>query len=234
MDEPPQHVPLVIEVRSIARGRRRLLVLDDGRELPFSEEACERVGIAPGMAADDAVLEALDRADQRVSVHEAALRLLSHRARSRNEMRTRLAIRGFPSEAIDDEIDRLQNAGLLDDEKFARAWVEDRKRTAPRGRRMLRYELLGRGIEPESVDLATRDVDDRETALALARQKARTAPTTSYEAFLARVGGFLRRRGFDYTLTTEATRAAWAEVLADMASLEVEGARSLPGTLDSN
>lgn len=234
MDEPPQHVPSIVEVRSLAKGRQRLVVLDDGQELLFSEEACERVGLTAGMTADEDLLEALDRADQRVSVHEAALRLLSHRARSRNEMRTRLAIRGFPPEAIDDEIERLQKSGLLDDEKFARAWVEDRKRTAPRGRRMLRYELLGRGIEPESVELATRDVDDRETAIALARQKARTAPTNSYEAFLAKVGGFLRRRGFDYSMATEATRAAWAELAAESAALDLGTGAQFPGTMDSN
>ncbi|MBK6661488.1 MAG: regulatory protein RecX [Thermoflexaceae bacterium] len=80
--------------------------------------------------------------------HEAALRLLSHRARSENEMRTRLGMRGIAPAIIEEEIVRLRDAGLLDDEQFARAWVEDRKRFAPRGRRMLRYELLGRGIEP--------------------------------------------------------------------------------------
>ncbi|MEO8539775.1 MAG: RecX family transcriptional regulator, partial [bacterium] len=88
---------------------------------------------------------------------------------------------------------------------------EDRKRLSPRGRRMLRYELLGRGIDAESADAATRNIDDRETALMLARGRARRAPRTSYEAFFAKVGGFLRRRGFDYEVTAEATRHAWAE-----------------------
>jgi len=233
MDEPPDHVPLVIEIRSAAQGRQCVIVLDDGREFLFSEEGCERVGVLEGQAADVASFEALDAAEQRVNAHEAALRLLSHRARSENEMRTRLAMRGIPPEAIEDEIERLQKAGLLDDEKFARAWVENRKRTAPRGRRMLRYELLGRGIEHGSVEIATRDVDDRETALALARQKARTAPRTSYDAFLTKVGGFLRRRGFDYGLAVEATKAAWADVLADVASLEAESTGNVQSTLDS-
>jgi regulatory protein len=80
---------------------------------------------------------------------------------------------------------------------------------------MLRYELLGRGIDPASADLATNDVDDRETAVSLARTRARRAPNTSCEVFFAKVGGFLRRRGFDYEVTADATRLAWSEIVAE-------------------
>ncbi|OAI43222.1 hypothetical protein AYO38_10940 [bacterium SCGC AG-212-C10] len=210
MDEPPQSATIV-DIRNVSRGRQRLVVLNDGREFLFSDEAVERARVAAGQVADSAVLAELEAQEQRVAAHESALRLLSSRPRSEREMRTRLAMRGIDPDAVDGEIERLVRAGLLDDEKFALSWVEDRKRTAPRGRRMLRYELLGRGIEPESVDLATEDVDDRETALELARNKSRTASLNSYEDFLGKVGAFLRRRGFDYSVAAEATRIAWAE-----------------------
>jgi regulatory protein len=213
MDEPPSQ-PTIVEIRSIARGRQRLVSLSDGREFAFSDEACGRAGVAEGMAVTDGLLESLDAADTRVTAHEAALRLLSSRQRSEKEMRTRLAMRGFEPAVIDDEVERLRRAGLLDDEKFARAWVEDRKRVSPRGRRMLRYELLGRGIDVESVDLATDGVDDRETALALARSRARGSAMADYETFMAKVGGFLRRRGFDYSVAADAARSVWAESAA--------------------
>ncbi|MGE0600841.1 MAG: regulatory protein RecX [Dehalococcoidia bacterium] len=212
MDEPPS--PTIIEIRSVSHGRQRLLSLSDGREFLFSDEACERCGIGEGQEATSELLSELDRLEQRVNAHEAALRLLSSRPRSENEMRTRLAMRGVEPSAIDDEVERLHSSGLLDDQKFAEAWVEDRKRASPRGKRMLRYELLGRGIDPAAAEQATSDVDDRETAMSLARARSRRAPVTSYEAFFAKVGGFLRRRGFDYEVTADATRQAWAEVLA--------------------
>jgi regulatory protein len=211
MDEPPSQ-PTIIEIRSIARGRQRLVSLSDGREFAFSDEACERTGIVEGMTVEPGLLESLDGADLRVTAHEAALRLLSSRPRSEKEMRTRLAMRGFEPAVVDEEIERLRRAGLLDDQKFARAWVEDRKRVSPRGRRMLRYELLGRGIDLESVDLATDGIDDRETALTLARSRARGSALSDYDTFMAKVGGFLRRRGFDYSVSADAARTVWAEV----------------------
>ncbi len=189
-----------------------MLELSDGREFLFSHEAVERVGgIREGEPIDEAVLRALDEAETRVNAHEAALRLLSHRPRSEKEMKTRLAMRGFPPDAIDSEVERLRSAGLLDDSKFAAAWVEDRKRLSPRGKRMMQYELLGRGIDPESAARATEGVDDRDLALELARARARRASRASYEAFVAKVGGYLRRRGFDYEVTASVTRAVWEE-----------------------
>lgn len=210
MNEPPS--PTVTGIRAVARGRQRVLELSDGREFLFSAEAIERAGgIAEGAPIDEATLRSLDEAETRVSAHEAALKLLSHRPRSEKEMKTRLAMRGFPPDAIDTEVERLRSAGLLDDLKFAAAWVEDRKRLSPRGKRMLQYELLGRGIDPEAAARATEDIDDRDLALELARQRARRASRASYEAFVAKVGGYLRRRGFDYEVTASVTRAVWEE-----------------------
>ncbi|MFN0148918.1 MAG: regulatory protein RecX [Dehalococcoidia bacterium] len=210
MDEPPSPATIV-EIRGTAKGRMRLIRLSDGRELLVSDESCVRSGAQTGAVFTEGLFEAIEDAEQRVNTHEAALRLLSHRARSENEMRTRLRMRGFPPEAVDDEVVRLREAGLLDDGQFARAWVEDRKRTAPRGRKMLRYELLGRGIAPSAVDEATDGIDDQMTALNLARGRARGSALADYDTFMAKVGGFLRRRGFDWAVVAEATRVVWAE-----------------------
>jgi SOS response regulatory protein OraA/RecX len=77
---------------------------------------------------------------------------------------------------------------------------------------MLRYELLGRGIDPQSVDLATNGIDDESTALALARERARGAALETWEGFVTKVGGFLRRRGFDWEVVNRTTRSVWIEV----------------------
>jgi regulatory protein len=214
MDQEPSLT--VAAIRSVARGRQRVLELSDGREFLFSSEAIERIGgVTEGMPIAESDLQSLDAAELRVSAHEAALRLLASRPRSEKEMQTRLAMRGFPPEAIESEVERLRTTGLLDDSKFAAAWVEDRRRLAPRGKRMLRYELLGRGIDPVAVEQVTAGFDDREVALDLARKKARRAPKDSYETFVSKVGGFLRRRGFDYEVSAAATRTAWDEATAD-------------------
>lgn len=209
MDGPV--VPTIIEVRDAARGRQRILALSDGRELTFSDEACALAGVHIGDPADDPLLAALAEAEGRNNAHNIALRLLSVRSRSEAEIRRRLAMRQIQPADIDAEVERLKRVGLLDDEAFAQAWVSDRRAMAPRGRRLLRSELAGKGIAAEWATAATQDLDDSESALALARSRARGAAMADFETFLTRVGGLLRRRGFDYGTALAATRTAWNE-----------------------
>lgn len=210
-----QVVPTIVEVRGAARGRRRILELSDGREFTFSDEACALVGVHPGDAAGDGLFAALAEAEGKSNAHNIALRLLSVRSRSEAEIRRRLGMRQIPPADIDTEIERLKRVGLLDDEAFAQAWVSDRRALAPRGRRLLRSELAQKGISSESATAATQDLDDSEAALALARSRARGSAMADFDTFLARVGGLLRRRGFDYGTALAATRTAWSEATGD-------------------
>ncbi|HEX7592183.1 MAG TPA: regulatory protein RecX [Candidatus Limnocylindrales bacterium] len=58
---------------------------------------------------------------------------------------------GFPAELVEDAVTRLLELGLLDDTAYARAWVESRDRSRPRGESALRRELSLKGIERETI-----------------------------------------------------------------------------------
>lgn len=92
-------------------------------------------------------------------VLEAAAAFLAVRPRSVDETRRRLRHLGYPAAPIEVVIDRLQAYGYLDDEAFARAWVESRDRARPRGEMALRRELTLKGIDRELIAavLAGRD-----------------------------------------------------------------------------
>jgi regulatory protein len=82
----------------------------------------------------------------------AAVRFLESRQRSIREVRRRLGQAGYPGPMIDVAVERLEELGFLDDEAFARAWVESRDRARPRGERALRSELALKGVTREIVD----------------------------------------------------------------------------------
>src|SRR3569832_874423 len=67
----------------------------------------------------------------------AALRFLEARQRSTVEVRTRLNRAGYRPDLVEGCITRLTELGMLDDEAFAKAWVESRDRARPRGERAL-------------------------------------------------------------------------------------------------
>ena len=76
--------------------------------------------------------------DDPAVVLEAAARFLEPRARSVAEVRRRLTGAGYRADLVDGVIERLLEFGMLDDEAFARAWVESRDRARPRGERAIR------------------------------------------------------------------------------------------------
>jgi regulatory protein len=101
--------------------------------------------------------------DDPALVLEAAARFLEARSRSVAEVRRRLTGAGYRAGLVEGAIERLLELGMLDDEAFARAWVESRDRARPRGERAIREELRLKGIDRASVDLVL--ADRREAAM---------------------------------------------------------------------
>jgi regulatory protein len=95
--------------------------------------------------------------DDPAVVLEAAARFLEARSRSVAEVRRRLTGAGYRADFVEGAIERLLELGMLDDEAFARAWVESRDRARPRGERAIREELRLKGIDRASVDLVLAD-----------------------------------------------------------------------------
>lgn len=96
------------------------------------------------------------------------LRFLEARSRSVEEVRRRLADAGYRPELIAATIDRLTGIGLLDDELFARNWIESRDRARPRGEMALRRELSQRGVGRAEISAALLERQDQ------AEEQART------------------------------------------------------------
>ena len=82
----------------------------------------------------------------------AAARFLETRSRSVAEVRRRLSGAGYRPALVDGAIERLLELGMLDDRAFAQAWMASRDRTRPRGERVLRQELLQKGVDRSLVD----------------------------------------------------------------------------------
>lgn len=95
--------------------------------------------------------------DDPAVVLEAAARFLEARSRSVVEVRRRLTSAGYRADLVEGAIARMTDLGMLDDEAFARAWVESRDRARPRGERALQNELRLKGIDRPVIDLVLHD-----------------------------------------------------------------------------
>lgn len=90
--------------------------------------------------------------DDPAVVLEAAARFLEARSRSVAEVRRRLTGAGYRADLVEGAIERMTELGMLDDDAFARAWVESRDRARPRGERAIREELRLKGVDRAVID----------------------------------------------------------------------------------
>ena len=149
---------------------------------------------------------------KRKDVHERALGLLAVRQRSRREIQRRLERAGFGPEEIGEELDRLQQVGLVDDEAFARVVVEHSFTTRREGRRVVAGRLISAGIAPDIVEAALDPVvgGEEERADALAVAKAAKLSSLPPDAAYRRLYGMLARRGYEPDVAGRAARRALA------------------------
>lgn len=94
--------------------------------------------------------------DDPTVVFEAAIRFLEVRQRSVAEVRRRLTRAGYREDLVTGVIERLGDLGILDDEAFARAWIESRDRAHPRGEHALMLELRQKGLDAATIAAALR------------------------------------------------------------------------------
>ena len=144
------------------------------------------------------------------SCHERALGLLAVRPRSRRELERRLEQAGFDAEEVRDELRRLEDVGLIDDEAFARQFAEHAFIVRKAGARAVRSALAAKGVEPGTVALAVDGAgeDEEERAESLARSRAARLGGVDPARAFGRLTSLLVRRGYEPALARQAARRA--------------------------
>ena len=69
---------------------------------------------------------------------DAALKYLGYRSRTRAQMEEYLRGKDFPTDTIDDVVEKLIGYGYLDDQRYAREYMESKLRERPMGRMRIR------------------------------------------------------------------------------------------------
>jgi regulatory protein len=139
---------------------------------------------------------------------EAALGALDRKERTAHELALWLKRRGFGVDEIEAALRRLFETEVLDDERFARRYAEDKRELAGWGPERIREALVERGVPIDIVEevLAT---DSHGAQLDRARHiLIRRARPLQDNADRQRALQYLARRGYDYEVAYEAVRSA--------------------------
>lgn len=211
----------ITALRFQKRNKNRVNVYLDG-QFAFGLAAIEAAHLRVGQALRDDDIARLQMQDEVERAYERALNFLSYRPRSEAEVRRNLRQKNAENTVVEAVVERLTQAGLLNDQEFARYWVENRLQFNPRGARALRHELREKGVPTSIIADALADFDEEAAARKAAEAGARRLTHLESRDFRRRLGAHLARRGFSYAviepLVEEMLEAARCEALSDIES----------------
>jgi len=208
----------ITELRLQKRNKDRVNVYLDG-QFAFGLAAIEAAHLKVGQELSDADIARLQKQDEIERAYERALNFLSFRPRSEAEVRRNLREKAVEEEIVEAAVERLTQAGLLDDREFARYWVENRLQFKPRGARALRQELWEKGVPDAIIAETLESFDAEDVARRVAEAGARRMAHLEPADFRQKLSAYMARRGFSYAviqpLVEEMLEAVCCESLLD-------------------
>jgi len=216
----------VFRVTAIERQKRnpnRVSVYLDGVfAFGLDEEALFRNPIHEGDGLSESFLDGVLLHDERIRAKAKALRLLSYRALTTDELRQKLLDREFSERTAERVIEDLSRVGLLNDEAFASSYIRSRMIQRPCSKRLLILELKHKGIgedaAAEMVEAAYGPQSEEAVAGGLFRAKMASLKGENPRKARKKAVEFLFRRGFDWELIRSAMEGAGEEEISDRRS----------------
>ncbi len=198
-------MPVVTDIKKQRRvGSNRFNVSIDGvYAFTISDLDLSMSSLRIGSELTPAELEEYKQNADEAKAYALALRFLGVRLRSRRELQDYLVRRGCEPDESEVALERLERLDLVDDTRFARAWIADRQALRPRSKLRLAQELMAKGVAREIIDQVLREVEpdgELEALKTLIGRKRRLAQYQDANKLTA----YLQRQGYRWELIKNA------------------------------
>lgn len=154
--------------------------------------------------AEDAPIEAevVENIKKNVILKRIKLRsmhLLNDMDRTESGLRTKLKQGGYTEEMIEQALDYMKSFGYINDDNYARRFIESRK--GNKSKKEVYALLCKKGMAKEQIELAMETIygeADEIEAIQVILRKKRFHQETADNAEIQKICGYLMRKGFRY------------------------------------
>ena len=129
---------------------RYILTLEDDSKLSLYEETILEFNLLLTKNIDD--VEEISKFNMQYEAYYIALKSINSRYKSVEEVRKMLKNKEFSSEIVDFVIDRLIKQGYLNDQLFAKLYINNQIVTTSRGPLRIKKDLLDKGVNNSIID----------------------------------------------------------------------------------
>src|SRR5690606_24367962 len=168
---------------------------------------------APDKVADEPARSTEPRQDRDADPYAVAraivLRQLTTSPKSREQLRKKLRERNCPDDVAEVGLDRITRVGLVNDEKYAEAYVRSKQVSRGLSKRALAHELRTKGVDrdtAEAVLAEVRPIDEEQRARALVDARLPRLHDLDRNVVIRRLAGMLARKGYPSGLSLRVIR----------------------------
>lgn len=182
--------------QQVKRAERYSVYIDGKYSFSLGENEFLKLGLHSGLEITEEELARYKGESDYGKWFDKVLNLLSYRLRSEWEIRDYLRRKKAPEEYTDKILNKLSINGYVNDEQFAKRWVEGRRLMKPTSRRKLMMELKQKRIPNDVIDTVLaedkEETDEREVLKELIERKSQRYPDR------LKLMQYLARQGYNY------------------------------------
>jgi len=201
-------MPIITAVKPQRNGKRVNIYLDGKFGFGLDLANYVKLGLKVEQELKESEVEDIVNKGEFQKTWDKLLRFVSVRPRSEKEIRDYFKRKKVHESLHKKLFNRLKRLELVDDMAFSKWWIEQRTTFKPRGKRVIGYELRGKGVKKEVVEEALSQVTIDEEKVArslLSKKEYRWKSLPSREARLKK-SQFLARKGFSWEIIEKVTR----------------------------
>jgi regulatory protein len=206
-------MPIVTRLVQGKKNPNRVnLYLDDEFAFALSIDEVGKHGLKKGLELTGAQIASLKDNDESEYVYAKILNFLSYRPRTVKEVRDRLYKYEVRDKAKQDLlIAKLNEKGYLDDLKFATWFIESRNSHRPRSTRMLKQELMVKGVPGDIIAEAMAGSADESDTISRVLDKKLGVRRTLESEEEQKIYTYLSRQGYAWDKIKEVVKTWQSE-----------------------
>ena len=168
-----------------------------------------KYSLKKGMELDDALVDDILSSEEKISVYNYGISVLSRYAKSECELRLKMKNKGFEPQLIDNAISTLKERKYLDDERYCEMFINDKINICKHGVRKIKEALYYKGIDKEIIEEKIKNISaesEEERAFILGEIKLLNIKENDNRKKMAKLSNYLIGKGFEYETVYKTVR----------------------------
>jgi regulatory protein len=200
-----------MKVQKIVRkdSRNVSITFDNGEVLFLAVDIFIKSGIRKNDEITDNRFLSLINENKIFHIRQRAFRFLGRRLHSVSELRTKLLQKGYDKLLVEGVLNELKEKDYLNDNEFAKMFIDEKIKTKLWGERKLRNELIKKGVNAEIItetiknSIPAEDNFTNAMEIATKKYKVLTKKSLDNNVIKRKLISFLNSRGYDYDVIKE-------------------------------